>query len=74
MTTDSIPESVLVALEAVRASGEYNMMERIAVINWIAAQEEENWDTWGGASNWLYDNPNRYMEALRAMGARRAKP
>lgn len=72
--TDNIPESVLIALEAVRASGEYNMLERTHVINWIAAREEENWDAWGGAGNWLYDNPDRYMEALRAMGQRRVKP
>ena len=71
---NSIPKSVLTALEAARASSEYNMMHRTAVIGWIAALEEENWESWGGASNWLYDNPGRYMEALKAMGEQRTKP
>ena len=70
--SEPIPETVLTALEAVRASGEYNMWDRIAVINWIAAQEEENWEAWGGASVWLYDHPEAYLAALRAMGERRA--
>lgn len=71
MTTASpepIPEHVLDALEVVRASGATNMFARDAVL--ALCSENEDFD----AFMWLYDNPNRYVEALKAMGARRRAP
>jgi hypothetical protein len=65
-TIDPIPESVLTALEEVRASGETNMLAREAVI-----QLAMDYDAPPDAVMWLYDNKARYVEALKAMGERR---
>jgi len=77
MTTDQkenspIPESVLEALEAVRASGMTNMFARSVVMSLIDSYY--NPDTIDGmdeAIGWLADNQGRYVEALTAMGERR---
>jgi len=64
-----IPDSVLDALEAVRASGHVNMYDREGVI--FLAEMDGDFD----AADWLQQaTPARYMAALQAMGARRASP
>lgn len=60
-----IPENVLDALAEVRASGETNMLMSETVIALVL-------DLDGEAGLWLYEHPDDYMIALRAMGARRA--
>lgn len=65
MTTNGIPEYVLGALATVRASGAASMLARDAVLALISENDEYD------AVLWLYDNPKRYMEALKAMGERR---
>ena len=66
----AIPEAVLGALEVVRASGVTNMLARVAVINEMLNAEEDDEDA-REASLWLEEHDDRYMEALKAMGARR---
>ena len=61
----NIPENVIEALEAVRASGETNMYDRRNVIE-IA--EEMKFDE---AGEWLRDNRAMYIKALGEMGRRR---
>lgn len=58
-----IPENVLEVLESVRESAATNMLDRKRVINLVATADES-------AARWLHDNPDRYMEALRELGAR----
>ncbi len=65
-----IPEDVLEALELVRSSGVTNMMARQVVIQEMTNKPDTN-ESAREASLWLYDNPDRYMEALTAMGKRR---
>lgn len=65
---ETIPEEVLAALETVRASGATNMYDRNAVI-FLAGNEHEAYL----AADWLEQNKPRYMEALKAMGARRTR-
>ena len=67
MTNGAIPETVLEALEEIRAGGETNMIMRQTVMKLISDTDE-----YPGAVLWLYDNNNRYMEALTAMGERLA--
>lgn len=61
----AIPEEVLDALEAVRASGVTNMFVRGRVLF-----EIEMVCGAVGAATWLEQNPRRYMDALTAMGQR----
>lgn len=56
---DEIPQGVLIALEAVRASGATNMIDRLMVIDLVEDADAEEW---------LIENPKRYVEALIAMG------
>ena len=65
-----IPESVLTCLEDVRASGVTNMLARTVVIQELLNADDDD-EAAREASLWLYDNEGRYMEALKAMGARR---
>ncbi len=67
---EQIPEDVLVALEQVRSSGVTNMMARQVVIQEMLNAPDDDAAA-REASLWLYDNPDRYMEALTAMGERR---
>ena len=67
MTTDTIPEIVLDALEEIRDGGATNMILRQQVMTLISDTDE-----YPEAVLWLYDNDRRYMEALTAMGERRA--
>ena len=62
----AIPEDVLEALELVRSEGQTNMLDRQFVI--VLAEPE-----YPDAAEWLTNNRNRYMEALKAMGERRTK-
>jgi len=66
----AIPEAVLTILEAVRSEGSFNMLEKDNVIRRALEMEDEQ-ESYTGAALWLYDNPDRYMEALMAMGERR---
>lgn len=59
-----IPETVLQALEAVRAGGLTNMYHRSFVIELVDEFNEE-------AAGWLRFHDRDYMTALRAMGERR---
>ena len=70
-TTDeqAIPEAVLIALEVVRESGVTNMLDRVRVINEMLDAEEDDEDA-REASLWLEEHDDRYMEALKALGAR----
>lgn len=68
---DAVPESVLEALEAVRSPGTTNMLYRQAVIRFIPEYADD--DAADEAIGWLIRNDDRYMEALNAMGARRAR-
>lgn len=63
--TGDIPESVLGALETVRASGETNMFDRQMVIA-IISRDDLSFEVFA----WLENNKGRYMEALKAMGKR----
>lgn len=74
-TDTAIPESVLTTLEDVRASGETNMLARETVLAIILRDADEAMDDVGyrEAATWLYDNKDRYMEALTAMGECRTK-
>lgn len=65
-TTGVIPTDVLDALEEVRDSGATNMLNREAVIHL------GDWQGFPGAMDWLVENEPRYIEALKAMGDRRA--
>jgi hypothetical protein len=70
--TSPIPESVLEALEAVRASGQTNMLARSTVITLVDSYyDPDTIDGMDEAIDWLMDNKNRYVEALTAMGERR---
>lgn len=75
-----IPETVLQGLKEVRFDGEHNMLEWNSVIRDmleradnggypIGVQESE----YHAAILWLLDNEDRYMEALKEMGARRVR-
>lgn len=66
-TLDPIPDEVLDALEAARDTGKTNMILRQQVMKIISDLDE-----YPAAVLWLYDNDGRYMEALTAMGERRA--
>ncbi len=68
---EEIPKAVLEALEEVRASGVTNMLARTVVIQEMLNADDDD-DQARKASLWLYDNEGRYMEALTAMGERRA--
>lgn len=68
--SEPIPEFVLIALEDVRESGVTNMLARETVINEMLDAEEDDEDA-RDASLWLEEHDDRYMEALKAMGARR---
>lgn len=59
----NIPDHVIEDLAEVRESGLYNMLDKPRV----AA------DTGINTQDWLADNPDRYMEALKEMGKRRSK-
>ena len=74
-TETDIPESVLTTLEDGRAGGETNMLARGTVIAIILQDADEALDeaAYREAGMWLYDNEDRYMEALTAMGERRTK-
>lgn len=61
---DPVPDTVLDALERIRLTGRYNMHLRPAIINSCRIPDEES------AAMWLIDNPDRYMEALEALGTR----
>ncbi len=67
--SEAIPSSVLDALEFVRAGGETNMLAMFRVIE--LAEEVAYSSDEEDAIEWLEDNKGRYMEALKAMGARR---
>jgi len=69
MMADAIPEAVLEILETVRSKGETNMLGRSAVI--CLAFEYGVGGAQLDAALWLEENPDRYIEALKAMGARR---
>lgn len=58
-----IPENVLEVLESVRASAVTNMLDRKRVLELVAVADEN-------AAAWLHANSDRYVEALREMGAR----
>ena len=62
---ETIPEEVLDALEVVRSGGMTNMLDRNFVLQLIEDDEAEVW---------LRENKSRYMEALIAMGNKRANP
>ena len=64
MTDEPIPENVLDALEEVRTEGLTNMLASRMVIFLMADYDPD-------AAIWLREHPNRYMEALTAMGERR---
>ncbi len=64
---NDIPESVLEVLEEVRSGGETNMLARQTVIDLAYGECDSE------AITWLEDNPDRYMEALTATGAKRAR-
>lgn len=76
--SEPVPEHVLEGLEDLRASGVCNMLGRGDVIvsmmrcaddgEWPLTMEEVEYRT---AIAWLLDNPDRYMEALIAMGEHR---
>jgi len=74
LRSDAIPECVLEALEAVRAGGRTNMLDRQAVIL-IASEyaDDDDDDSVEEAVDWLAANKDRYIEALKAMGERRVK-
>ena len=63
---NDIPECVLESLAVVRSDGATNMLARDVVIMLVddLCDDDE-------AVAWLEDNKDRYMEALKAMGARR---
>ena len=61
---DELPDEVLDALEEVREGGLTNMLDRPVVISLVHS---------GAAEDWLDANRPRYMEALMAMGERRAE-
>lgn len=66
-TTSPIPESVLTALEVVRAAGPTNMLDHRAVVYYANAYGQAP-----EAILWLHAaTPGQYMAALNAMGARR---
>ena len=69
-TGEPIPEAVLIALEDVRESGVTNMLARTVVINEMLDADEDDEEA-REASLWLEEHDDRYMEALKAMGARR---
>lgn len=75
-----IPDAVLQGLEEVRADGEHNMLERNSIIRDMLQRADTGGSPLGlqegeyrKAILWLVDNESRYMEALKAMGARRSK-
>jgi len=55
-----IPENVLEALNEVRETGLFNMLDRAGIIEYLDDEEE--------VVEWLIANKRRYMEALIAMG------
>ena len=63
---NDIPECVLESLEVVRSDGATNMMAREVVIMLVGELCDDD-----EAVAWLVQNKDRYMEALKAMGARR---
>ena len=76
---ETIPEAVLIGLEEVRADGEFNMLAYNSIIRDMLDRADTGGGPIGmeegeyrGAICWLLDNKDRYMEALEAMGARRA--
>ena len=73
--SDQIPEAVLTSLEVVRADGAHNMYSRNAVINEVLSYADDTAPdcAFREAGLWLYDNSDRYMEALKEMGKRRTR-
>ena len=67
MTEETIPEYVLDALEAVRDSALTNMWASNVVIALMVSDDFDH----VMAQDWLDAHPNRYTEALMAMGERR---
>ena len=66
-----IPNCVLDALESVRNGGKTNMLDRSAVINLLPVEYDPlDSSDFLVAAEWLSANPDRYMEALVAMGER----
>ena len=63
---NDIPECVLESLAVVRSDGATNMLARDVVIMLV----DDLCDDYEAVA-WLEDNKDRYMEALKAMGARR---
>lgn len=57
-----IPQGVIEALADVLESAEVNMFDRQGVMK-VASD-----GGWHGAVIWLYDNKDRYIDALNAMG------
>ena len=62
---NDIPECVLESLAVVRSDGATNMLARNVVIMLV----DDLCDDYEAVA-WLEDNKDRYMEALKAMGAR----
>ena len=63
---NNIPECLLESLAVVRRDGATNMLARDTVIMLVGDLCDAD-----EAVAWLAQNKDRYMEALKAMGARR---
>lgn len=61
--SEPVPQLVIEALADVRESGLTNMFDRANVIELIAY-----WGDVPEATAWLKANPDRFMDALNAMG------
>lgn len=66
MLEHDIPESVIDTLAAVREDGRVNMLDQSGVL-YVA----NDLDCAPDAFMWIYNNKDRYVEALRLMGERR---
>lgn len=58
---EGVPMDVIEALAEVRENGHYNMFDRTNVTREAMEIDPD-------AGMWLYDNKDRYMDALNAMG------
>jgi hypothetical protein len=72
MDDNAVPDYVVLALERVRASSEFNMMDRIGVTNHLAGEDVlaaawliGDWDGGGGAPK--REARERYMHAMNAL-------
>jgi purine nucleoside permease len=68
MNNQDIPEAVIAMLARVREDGRTNMFDRAVVIR--IGTEYADTDEDYAALDWLYMQPKRYVEALKAMGKR----